>query len=110
MNHLTNFKETPPNGWLYREPSIGWDVKKNSDPMLPLEMIAKQLGVARYQNPAAGLDPSLDSCLKAIGDFTCKRAEGKSWFGRFCTNDQSLANQSFENSRPRKSCSGCGRK
>ncbi len=107
MNHLTNFKETPPNGWKYFEPSIGW---KPDDPMLPLDMVAKQLSVARYNNPAAGLDPSLDSCLKAIGDFTCKRAEGKSWFGRFCTNDEKLAAQTFENARPRKSCAGCGGK
>jgi len=104
MNQLVNFRETPPRGWLFFQPEINW---RPPDPMLPLDMVAQQLSIARFQNPAAGLDPSLDACIRAIGLYTCKRAEGKDWFKRFCTSSEIIAEQAMENARPRKK-GGCG--
>lgn len=106
--NLINFREFPPGGYIFFQPEIGW---RNPDPMLPINMVAEQLSIARYQNPAAGLDPSMEACIEAIGAFTCQRfAQKPSVFDRYCTSDESLARQVANNARPTNECKGCGKR
>ncbi len=67
---LLNRNNSPPGGFPYREPSIGW-VSPN-DGAIFTERV-KQISAARANNFGAGLDPTYEACADALDKATCKR-------------------------------------
>jgi hypothetical protein len=69
---LINTTDYPPQGYQYYEPSIDWRAPRELA-LQGLPYVAKALQTVRAQNPAAGLDPSYEACVRAIGEYTCAR-------------------------------------
>jgi hypothetical protein len=111
--NLINTTEMPPKGYQYFEPALNW----RTPPDLALQglrMVAEALQQVRAHNPQAGLDPSYQACVEAIGAYTCTRLAGTKQLAYFCggtpTTDQERAQMEAaqrEASRP-KGCAGCG--
>lgn len=103
---LTNLNEFPPGGYQYKEPSIGWVAPKELT-MIGLIDVARALAVARAQNPASGLDPSLSACLEAVKDYTCVRLHNNP---KYCGPQPAVSE--VDHSRAMKGprqCATCGR-
>jgi hypothetical protein len=93
----------PPRGFSYFEPSINWRPPKLG---LSLGAVAKQLQVARAQNPFAGLDPSFEACWEAVESYTCARLHNDL---RWCAATPEQAAQ-IKEARKVTGCAGCGKR
>ena len=102
---LIELNQMPPKGYPYFEPSINWRVP---DPFQTIDVVARQLQMARVQNPASELNPSYEACLEAIKLYTCVRLKGHP---KFCGPQVSSENQPWPSSVGRmQGCAGCARR
>lgn len=103
---LTNVRDFPPGGYIYREVSLNWI---NPEPLQGLEHAAMLLQTVRLNNPASGLDPTYSACLEAVKLYTCTRLD---YDPRFCglPPEEMQAIAGAPKSTPRRGCASCGRR
>lgn len=102
---LTETSIFPPGGFQYFEPEINWRCPRDTA-LIGLSNVARALQIARANNPWSGLNPSFESCLQAVKDYTCKRLN---YDPRFC-GPQPASQQRIDHSRPTNGrCAGCSR-
>lgn len=111
---LTNRREFPPRGYEYFEAALNWRAPSELAQQ-GLKAVAQALSIVRAQNPAAGLDPSLEACVRAVSEFTCARlAQWPKVQRHYCgggaqTEQERLAEANLRHAveNPRR-CAGCG--
>jgi hypothetical protein len=111
---LLNQNDMPPHGYLYFEPALNWRAPKELA-LQGLPFVAKALQLVRAQNPASGLDPGYEACVRAVGEYTCARLARwpkvlKQFCGGVAATEQErvqLEVAEKEAGRPR-GCAGCG--
>jgi len=99
---LLDRRKSPPGGFPYREPSIGWEGPKDGS---VFDERVKQIRVARANNPTAGLDPSWDACAEALDLYTCTRLKNDPKWCLVPTDPIAVAAAKSKTSVP---CRGCG--
>lgn len=104
---LTNLREFPPHGYIYREPSLNWEMPREVA-MIGLREAAQALQQVRLQNPASGLDPNYAACVEAIKTYTCVRLKyDPRWCGLPPAEEQKLNALKYPQSK--RGCAGCRR-
>lgn len=104
---LTNLREFPPHGYVYREPSLNWEMPSEVA-MIGLVEATNALQQVRLQNPASGLDPSFRACREAIMRYTCARLK---YDPRWCGLPPSEEQKRSESvARKGRKCAGCSRR
>lgn len=97
----TNF---PVNGFLYREPSVGW-VAPPELAMMGHKEVAKALQRVRIQNPTSGLNPELNACIQDVIDYTCARIP------EWCETENEVSFEAIPvQGRKKKKCASCGKR
>lgn len=106
---LTNLKDFPPKGYIYREPSLNWEATPELA-LMGLDAVARAVQIVRIQNPGAGLNPSYEACVDDIKAYTCARLKNDP---RFCASlDGGVVEQTttVRRKKTQKKCKSCGRR
>lgn len=111
---LTNLTQMPPDGYTYYEPTIKFRTTKQMA-LQGLDVVARALQRARAQNPAQGLDPSIEACVQAVKDYTCARFIGRPALLAFYCGPLPDASAPLDvaklvKGKRNKGCAGCGDK
>lgn len=100
----------PPKGFIFKQPEIKWQVPRETA-MIGLRHAARALQMARAQNPESGLNPSYESCEKAIRDYTCERIKSSpELLAKFCGDipEELSLETKLNKTRGAKKCASCG--
>lgn len=105
---FTNNRDMPPLGFLYREPSIGWEADQ-SLALQGLDRVARELQQARKNNPISGLDTSYEAAVEAIKAYTCARLPAE-LRGKWCqqAGEEALAKVAAVAAKKKPGCATCG--
>lgn len=89
---LINTSNFPPHGFLFYQPELNWRAPRELAQQ-GLDAVARALQSVRANNPQAGLDPSYEACVAAIGAYTCARLAGTKAFNDFCGGEPVTAQE-----------------
>lgn len=109
---LINRTDFPPQGYLYFEPALNWRASRELASQ-GLDIVARALQQARVNNPQAGLDPSYEACVEAVGAYTCARLSPR-LRAIYCGGEPATEQEKAQVEAARKSagkprgCGGCG--